>query len=52
MVNRPSVRVKMKLSYSELNDIRQRLDELDFFNEVTSFNEALKKENEEIKKRG
>lgn len=47
MVNKPSITIKMKLSDEELVGIHQKLNEVDLFNEISVYQQRIKKENAE-----
>ncbi len=51
MVNKPSITIKMKLSDEELVGIHQKLNEVDLFNEISSYQQKLKKEQEEYEEK-
>lgn len=47
MVNKRSITIKMKLSDEELVGIHQKLNEVDLFNEISVYQQKIKKENAE-----
>lgn len=51
MVNKRSITIKMKLSDEELVGIHQKLNEVDLFNEISSYQQKLKKEQEEYEEK-
>lgn len=51
MVNKRAIKTKMKLSSDELGGIRQKLDEVDLFDEISSYQEKLKKEDSEYEEK-
>jgi hypothetical protein len=51
MVNKRSITIKMKLSDEELARIHQKLNEVDLFNEISSYQQKLKKEQDEYEEK-
>lgn len=51
MVNKPSITIKMQLSDEELVGIHQKLDEVNLFNEISAYQQKLKKEKEEYEEK-